>query len=71
MRFSQVGKATIKNGYFLHQVGPIIRFSQILLPIIRYSSVNPGSKPAHTEEINAISAVAIRSPGGFAFLLRE
>jgi len=31
MRFSQVGKATIKNGYFLHQVGPIIRFSQILL----------------------------------------
>jgi len=23
------GKAPIKNGYFLHQVGPIIRFSQI------------------------------------------
>jgi hypothetical protein len=24
-----VGKSTINNGYFLHQVGPIIRFSQI------------------------------------------
>ena len=29
--FSQVGKAAVKNGYFLHRVGPIIRFSQILL----------------------------------------